>query len=105
MRLTLCETRADKYPLSLRIPALLIRIVTVPNESMAVLMTAAPSETEDMFTTAFPPAIEECIQHLNPPIYLPGRVPFVISSTTFCAAAPLKSFTTTLAPRDANRSE
>ena len=44
------------HPLSLKIPALLIRIETVPNASMAVLMTAAPSETEEVFTTAFPPA-------------------------------------------------
>lgn len=31
-------------------------MVTVPNASMAVLMTAEPSETEEVFTTAFPPA-------------------------------------------------
>jgi hypothetical protein len=31
--------------------------------------------------------------------------PLTISSTTFCAAVALKSFTTTLAPRDANNSE
>lgn len=50
------------HPLSLKIPALLIRMVTVPNASMAVLMTAAPSETEEVFTTAFPPAKEIKIQ-------------------------------------------
>ena len=45
------------YPLSLKIPALLIRIVTPPNASKADLTTAAPSVTDDVFTTAFPPAI------------------------------------------------
>lgn len=44
------------YPLSRRIPALLMRIVTVPKLSTAVLITAAPSVTEDVFTTALPPA-------------------------------------------------
>jgi hypothetical protein len=48
--------RKVAHPLSFKIPALLIRIVTVPNASTAVLMTAAPSETEEVFTTAFPPA-------------------------------------------------
>ena len=53
------------HPLSLKIPALLIRIVTVPNASMAVLMTAAPSETEELFTTAFPPAEKIQIQRAS----------------------------------------
>ena len=44
------------YPLSRRIPALLMRIVTFPKASMAVLMTASPSVTEELFTTALPPA-------------------------------------------------
>jgi hypothetical protein len=36
----------------------------------------------------------------------PGRnSPWVISSTTFCAASLLKSLTTTFAPLDANNSE
>ena len=43
------------YPLSRRIPALLMRMVTVPNASTAVLITAAPSVTDPMFATAFPP--------------------------------------------------
>jgi hypothetical protein len=34
-----------------------------------------------------------------------NNVPFVIWSTTFCAAAALKSFTTTLAPLEAKRRE
>ena len=42
------------HPLSLRIPALLMRIVTVPKASTALLITAAPSVTE-VLTTAFPP--------------------------------------------------
>lgn len=50
------ESFGVAHPLSLKIPALLIRMVTVPNASMAVLMTAEPSETEEVFTTAFPPA-------------------------------------------------
>lgn len=62
--LLLRETKAETHPLSLRIPALLIRMVTVPKASVAVLMIAAPSETDDVFTTAFPPAKNECIQHL-----------------------------------------
>ena len=33
-----------------------MRIVTPPKASTAVLMTAAPSVTEDEFITAFPPA-------------------------------------------------
>ena len=40
----------------LSMPALLINIVTVPKLSTAVLMTEAPSATEDEFATAFPPA-------------------------------------------------
>lgn len=47
------------HPLSLKMPALLIRIVTVPNASIAVLMTAAPFETDEVFTTAFPPAKDQ----------------------------------------------
>lgn len=43
-------------PLSLRIPALLIRMVTVPKVSTAVLMTDAPSVTDDVLATALPPA-------------------------------------------------
>ena len=43
------------HPLSRKIPALFIRIVTAPKLSTAVLMTAAPSETDEVFTTAFPP--------------------------------------------------
>ena len=43
------------YPLSRRIPALLMRMVTVPKASTAVLITAAPSVTDPMFATAFPP--------------------------------------------------
>ena len=53
------ETEAETHPLSLRIPALLMRMVTVPKASVAVLMTAAPSETDDVFTTALPPAKPE----------------------------------------------
>lgn len=44
------------YPLSLRIPALLTRMVIPPNASKADLITAAPSVTDEVFTTAFPPA-------------------------------------------------
>lgn len=62
--LLLRKTKTETHPLSLRIPALLMRMVTVPKASMAVLMTAAPSETDDVFTTALPPAEQECIQHL-----------------------------------------
>jgi len=38
-------------------PALLMRMVIPPKVSRAVLMTAAPSVTEDVFATAFPPAV------------------------------------------------
>ena len=37
-------------------PALLMRMVTLPNASSAVLTTASPSVTEELFTTALPPA-------------------------------------------------
>lgn len=37
-------------------PALLMRIVTPPKASTAVLITAAPSVTDDVLATAFPPA-------------------------------------------------
>lgn len=33
-----------------------MRMVTVPNASIAVWITAAPSVTEELLTTAFPPA-------------------------------------------------
>lgn len=46
----------EAYPLSLRIPALLIRIVTVPKASTADLITAAPSATDEVLVTALPPA-------------------------------------------------
>ena len=49
------DRNLGSYPLSLRIPALLIRIVIPPNASKADLMTAAPSVTDDVFTTALPP--------------------------------------------------
>lgn len=48
------ETMA--HPLSRRIPALLMRIVTPPKASSAVLMTATPSVTDELLTTALPPA-------------------------------------------------
>lgn len=87
-------------------PALLIRIVTVPNASTAVLMTAAPSETDEVFTTAFPPAKNQTFFRDGPRMQpCTMAKPLTISSTTFCAAAALKSFTTTLAPREANNSE
>jgi hypothetical protein len=41
-------------PLSRRIPALLIRMVTPPKVSSAVLITVGPSVTEELFTTALP---------------------------------------------------
>lgn len=41
-------------PLSLKIPALLMRMVTLPKVSRAVLITAGPSVTEELFTTALP---------------------------------------------------
>ena len=37
-------------------PALLMRIVTRPNELIAVCMTAAPSVADEVFATALPPA-------------------------------------------------
>jgi hypothetical protein len=49
--------RLISYPLSLKIPALLIRIVIPPKASKADLMTAGPSVTDEVFATAFPPAI------------------------------------------------
>jgi len=52
-----CVGGFRSYPLSLRIPALLIRIVIPPNASKADFMTAAPSVTDEVFTTAFPPTI------------------------------------------------
>lgn len=55
----------ETYPLSLRIPALLIRIVTVPKTSTAVLMTATPSATDEVFATALPPASIRHISALN----------------------------------------
>lgn len=57
------------YPLSLRIPALLTRIVIPPNASKADLITAAPSVTDDVFTTAFPPTIHHKSQlHVSLPV-------------------------------------
>ncbi len=44
------------HPLSLRMPALLIRTVTVPKASTADLITAAPSDTDEVLVTALPPA-------------------------------------------------
>ena len=44
------------HPLSLRMPALLMRIVTVPKASTADLITAAPSDTDEVLATALPPA-------------------------------------------------
>jgi hypothetical protein len=41
-------------PLSRKIPALLMRIVTPPKVSNAVLITIGPSVTEELFTTALP---------------------------------------------------
>jgi hypothetical protein len=48
-------------------------MVTVPKASVAVLMTAAPSETDDVFTTALPPAEQECIQHLSAHLFTKKR--------------------------------
>jgi hypothetical protein len=42
-------------PLSRKIPPLLMRIVTPPKASSAVFITADPSVTEELFTTALPP--------------------------------------------------
>jgi hypothetical protein len=83
-----------------------MRMVTPPKVSSAVLITADPSVTEELFTTALP----------TPPTSFPvvrmwglsgaqagsgdQRAPALISSTTFCAASLLKSFTTTFAPRE-----
>lgn len=58
------------YPLSLRIPALLMRIVIPPNASKADLITAAPSVTDDVFTTAFPPTIHH---KSHPHVSLPAQ--------------------------------
>jgi hypothetical protein len=41
-------------PLSRRIPALLINMVTPPKASSAVLITAGPSVADELFTTALP---------------------------------------------------
>ena len=35
-----------------------MRIVTAPNDSRAVCITAAPSVTDEVFATAFPPAAQ-----------------------------------------------
>lgn len=48
-----------------RIPALLMRIVTPPNASNAVLMTASPSATEEVFATALPPATRKIVRQAN----------------------------------------
>jgi hypothetical protein len=56
IEVTEAKSVSNAHPLSLNIPALLMRIVTPPKESTAVLMTAAPSVTEDELITAFPPA-------------------------------------------------
>lgn len=42
--------------MSRKIPALLMRMVTVPNLSTADLMTASPSVTDEVFAIALPPA-------------------------------------------------
>jgi len=81
-----------------------MRIVTPPKESTAVLMTAAPSVTDDEFTTAFPPAgcrntFELAGWRRN--VARAHDKPLLISSTTFWADCGLKSFTTTFAPRAA----
>ena len=53
-----CSVMAVK-DLSRRIPALLMSMVMLPNVSMAVLITAAPSATDEVLTTALPPAVGE----------------------------------------------
>ena len=97
------------HPLSRNIPALFTRMVTPPKAWMALCITAAPSVTEDVFTTALPPAGNDDVgQPYRQQICIviaTTHAPRLISSTTFCAASPLKSFTTTLAPRAANKIE
>jgi hypothetical protein len=64
-------------------PALLIRMLTVPNASSALWMTAAPSVAEEALTTALPPAIQvPPLQYENLQMCTIDE-PFVISSTTF----------------------
>lgn len=53
-RSTSCEGERLPDPLSRRIPALLISMVTPPKASSAVLITAGPSVTDELFTTALP---------------------------------------------------
>lgn len=50
------EAERRTYLLSRRMPALLMRMVTVPKLSTAVLMTASPSVTDEVLMTALPPA-------------------------------------------------
>ena len=60
------RVKRHTHPLSLKMPALLIRMVTPPNVSKAVLITAAPSVTDDVFATAFPPAFRADQKHMCP---------------------------------------
>jgi len=65
------------YPLSRNIPALFIRIVTVPKLSTAVLIIAAPSDTDEVFAMALPPAESNEIgigQHREGKIRTPGNL-------------------------------
>lgn len=52
------QDSSQTHPLSRRIPALFMRMVTPPNASRAVLITAAPSVTDEVFVTALPPAVK-----------------------------------------------
>lgn len=78
---------------SLKIPALLMTISTLPKVSIAVLMILSPNSTESVLATASPPAA-------------------LISSTTSWAAPlldpdpetdPPRSLTTILAPLEAKK--
>lgn len=106
MQSTVKSDTQQEIPQTYRsIPALLMRIVMPPNASRAVWMTAAPSATEEELTTALPPASRIYGQSKHRPTCKKVRAPFVISSTTFCAASLLTSLTTTFAPRDAKSKE
>lgn len=82
-----------------------MRIDTPPKAFIALWITAAPSVTEEVFAMALPPAKSNTTSHLRAGTSECTSAPFFISSTTFCAASALKSFTTTFAPRDANSNE
>ena len=58
------------YPLSRKMPALFTSTVIPPNASMALCITAAPSVTEDVFTTASPPANHKTNDVVRDPKYL-----------------------------------